>query len=281
MRILCKWRRISRKINSHCRYSQLLHKHFGQNHVCLTAWICRLRAVKLSASSGRAAPGKHFTTVHQWPGELSVQRTAGRKLELVDCSNKRALQQLRSNVGMIFQNFNLFRHLTVAENIILAPRPDELSDERKKRKSKLYGYYNGELADKFDEYPDQLSGGKTTSPLPRVRINPEILLCDEITSALDPQLVNEVLLVIEALAKEGMTIIMVTMKWPLPEKLAIKSCLCIAVKYMRWVARKCYLIIHRRLNSSASCRWYCNFGVDKNALQMAVFSLSLIRIASA
>ncbi|WP_139560791.1 ATP-binding cassette domain-containing protein [Klebsiella variicola] len=98
-----------------------LHKHFGQNHVLngVDLQIARGEIVSIigQSGSGKSTLLRCINGLESYQsGELRVES------ELVDCSNKRALQQLRSNVGMIFQNFNLFPHLTVAENIMLAPR---------------------------------------------------------------------------------------------------------------------------------------------------------------
>ena len=200
-----------------------LHKHFGQNHVLngVDLQIARGEIVSIigQSGSGKSTLLRCINGLESYQsGELRVES------ELVDCSNKRALQQLRSNVGMIFQNFNLFPHLTVAENIMLAPRLTNYLTKEKAQEQALRLLQRVSLADKFDEYPDQLSGGqKQRVAIARaLAINPEILLCDEITSALDPQLVNEVLLVIEALAKEGMTIIMVTHEMAFARKISDK-----------------------------------------------------------
>ncbi|MDR5836296.1 amino acid ABC transporter ATP-binding protein [Caballeronia sp. LZ034LL] len=123
-----------------------------------------------------------------------------------------ALKQLRLQVGMISQQFNLFPHLSIGRNVMLAPmivlgmKPAEA-----RRQAGLQLERVG-LSDKFDAYPDQLSGGQQQ----RVAIaralcmSPKALLCDEITSALDPELVQEVLAVMKQLAAGGMTLVMVT-----------------------------------------------------------------------
>jgi polar amino acid transport system ATP-binding protein len=122
------------------------------------------------------------------------------------------MRALCQQVGMIFQSFNLFGHLSVGRNIKLAPGlvkqlSDTQTDETARRLLARVG-----LADKFDAYPDQLSGGQQqrVAIARALAMSPSILLCDEITSALDPELVGEVLAVVESLAQEGMTLLMVT-----------------------------------------------------------------------
>ncbi len=149
-------------------------------------------------------------------GALSVD---GRQL-LHD--NPAAMRELRQHVGMIFQSFNLFPHLTVGRNIMLAPslvkKVDAAAAEAQARK--LLARVG--LAEKFDATPDQLSGGQQqrVAIARALAMEPAVLLCDEITSALDPELVGEVLRVVESLAEEGMTLLMVTHEMNFARKVA-------------------------------------------------------------
>ena len=122
------------------------------------------------------------------------------------------LNAVRQNVGMVFQHFNLFPHMTVLENITLAPIELKKMTKEEANKKGMELLKRVDLDTKADAYPPQLSGGqKQRVAIARaLAMNPDIMLFDEPTSALDPEMVGEVLAVMKELAREGMTMLCVT-----------------------------------------------------------------------
>ena len=188
-----------------------LRKSYGSNEV-LKGIDLQVQAGEVIAIIGKSGSGKstllrciNGLEVFQH-GTLTVQ---GQALVYDDAAAMRALRQ---QVGMIFQSFNLFPHLSVGDNITLAP-----GLVKKTPKPELQAIAHRLLArvglsDKLNAFPEQLSGGQQqrVAIARALAMAPGILLCDEITSALDPELVGEVLAVVESLAQEGMTLLMVT-----------------------------------------------------------------------
>ncbi len=129
---------------------------------------------------------------------------------IMDPTNK--INEIRMELGMVFQRFHLFPHMKVIDNIILAPIQVRKWPEDKARKKALELLTKVGLADKADAYPDSLSGGQAqrVAIARALAMEPKIMLFDEPTSALDPEMVGEVLAVMKQLAKEGMTMVVVT-----------------------------------------------------------------------
>lgn len=187
-----------------------LHKYFGDNHV--------LKGINLDVESGsvvsiigRSGSGKS-TLLRSINGLETIDKghieVDGTVLDV----ERTDLRALRLKVGMIFQQFNLFPHLTVVQNVILAVQVVKKVDKAATHDLALQMLDKVGLKAKADAMPSQLSGGQQqrVAIARALAMSPKILLCDEITSALDPELVNEVLAVVRDLAHEGMTLIMVT-----------------------------------------------------------------------
>ena len=122
------------------------------------------------------------------------------------------IRKIREEVGMVFQNFNLFSHLTAIENIILAPVVVKKMSKAEARKIAESLLARVGLSDRADNYPDQLSGGQQqrVAIARALAMNPKVMLFDEPTSALDPEMIKEVLDVMLQLAKDGMTMLVVS-----------------------------------------------------------------------
>ncbi|WP_269858405.1 amino acid ABC transporter ATP-binding protein [Streptomyces sp. RPT161] len=197
-----------------------VHKSYGPTQV-LRGVDLRVRAGEVTVVLGPSGSGKstllrsinHLEKVNRgWisiDGELIGYRRSGGKL--YELKEKDILRQ-RTHIGFVFQNFNLFPHLTVIENIIEAPvsvlrRPRREAVRAAERLLARVG-----LADKADAHPRQLSGGQQqrVAIARALALEPKVLLFDEPTSALDPELVGEVLDVIQDLARTGTTMIIVT-----------------------------------------------------------------------
>ena len=122
------------------------------------------------------------------------------------------INKVRENIGMVFQHFNLFNHLTVLDNMTLAPVHLKLMSKEEAKAEAMKLLERVGLADKADAFPSQLSGGqKQRVAIARaLEMKPDIMLFDEPTSALDPEMVGEVLAVMKELARDGMTMVVVT-----------------------------------------------------------------------
>ena len=165
------------------------------------------------------------------------------------------INEIRKEVGMVFQRFNLFPHMTVMQNLMLAPmKVRGVSKDEAEKTAHMYLKKVG-MEDKANNYPDQLSGGQQQ----RVAIaralcmKPKALLFDEPTSALDPEMVNEVLDVMKQLANEGMTMAVVTHEMGFAREVGDRVCFVDGARFWKRVLRKKFLVIPKRSVPKTSC----------------------------
>jgi polar amino acid transport system ATP-binding protein len=185
-------------------------KRFGA-HTVLDRVSLSVEAGEIIAVIGRSGSGKS-TMLRCINGLESIQE--GRIVFDGETVNDPAtnLRKLRQRVGIVFQSYNLFPHLSVERNITLAPRVVKGMEREAARELAAVALARVGLAEKIDAYPDQLSGGQQqrVAIARSLAMKPQLMLFDEITSALDPELTGEVLKVLEKVAGEGMTMMLVT-----------------------------------------------------------------------
>ena len=201
-----------------------VHKWFGSNHV--------LRGVDLevaehdvvcligTSGSGKSTLLRCINALEEIQGgsiRIDGEQASGRGVDL---------DGLRQDVGIVFQSFNLFPHMTVLENVTLAPRK-VLGLSRKEAADRAHLLLSRiGLDEKANDYPDRLSGGQQqrVAIVRALAMQPRLLLLDEITSALDPELVSEVLNIVRELAAEGMTMLLATHEMSFAREVSSKVC---------------------------------------------------------
>lgn len=187
-----------------------IHKSFGQVEV-LKGVSLSVEKGEIVAVIGRSGSGK--STLLRCVNGLERVQSGRIIVDDVDVTSPDTnLNALRARVGMVFQSYNLFPHLTVERNVMLALRKVHRMTEVAAREIARSTVAKVGLADKLSAYPDELSGGQQqrVAIARSLAMQPTMMLFDEITSALDPELVGEVLRVLEDLAREGMTMMLVT-----------------------------------------------------------------------
>ena len=201
-----------------------VHKSFGTNPV--------LRGIDLTVTSGQmicliGASGSGKSTLLRCMNLLEPIDDGRIELDGIDISEPGYdPQRVRQRIGTVFQSYNLFPHMSALENAMLAPRRihRQSREEMEPRITTLFARFG--LADRMHHYPDQLSGGQQqrVAIVRALAMQPQIMLFDEITSALDPELVGEVLDVLRQLRAEGMTMVLATHEMGFARELADTVC---------------------------------------------------------
>jgi len=187
-----------------------LHKKFGNNHV-LRGIDQHIKKGEKVVVIGPSGSGK--STFLRCLNLLEVPTSGEIWVEDTNITDKSCdINKIRQKMGMVFQQFNLFPHLTVLQNITLAPVRLKLQTEEEAKENAMRLLKRIGLAEKADAYPPQLSGGQKQriAIVRSLAMNPSVMLFDEPTSALDPEMVGEVLELMKELANEGMTMVVVT-----------------------------------------------------------------------
>ncbi len=187
-----------------------IHKHFGKLHV--------LKDVSLDVAKGEVVviigpSGSGKSTLLRCLNYLEPVQSGEIWIDGIRLDSRRTnIRAVRAEVGIVFQSFNLFPHLTAIRNVMLAPVVVRKRPETEVHQAALSMLSKVGLQDKVDAYPSQLSGGQQqrVAIARALAMQPKLMLFDEVTSALDPELVREVLDVMKQLARDGMTMIVVT-----------------------------------------------------------------------
>jgi len=187
-----------------------VHKYFGRLHV--------LKGVSLDVAKGQVVviigpSGSGKSTLLRCLNYLEPVQSGEIWIDGIRLDHHRTnIRAVRAEVGIVFQAFNLFPHLTAIKNVMLAPVVVRKRPESEVRQAALAMLAKVGLQDKVDAYPSQLSGGQQqrVAIARALAMQPKLMLFDEVTSALDPELVREVLDVMKQLARDGMTMIVVT-----------------------------------------------------------------------
>ncbi|MEM6595750.1 MAG: amino acid ABC transporter ATP-binding protein [Pseudomonadota bacterium] len=201
-----------------------VRKSFGGNEVC--------KGIELDVADGEmvcliGASGSGKSTLLRCMNLLEPIDDGVIHLDGVDISEPGLdPQPVRQKIGIVFQSYNLFPHMTASENVMLAPRRVRglTREDLRPRVTELFTRFG--LAERMEHYPDQLSGGQQqrVAIIRALAMEPEIMLFDEITSALDPELVGEVLDVLRDLRQQGMTMVLATHEMGFARELADKVC---------------------------------------------------------
>lgn len=186
-----------------------LHKSFGKLEV-LKGIDCHIREKEVVVVIGPSGSGK--STFLRCLNKLEEPTSGEIVVDGIPLNSEINVNAIRREVGMVFQRFNLFPHMTAIQNVVLAPEVVRKTNKAEARKIGLELLEKVGLSDKADEYPDRLSGGQQqrVAIARALAMKPKIMLFDETTSALDPEMVGEVLAVMKDLAREGMTMVVVT-----------------------------------------------------------------------
>lgn len=187
-----------------------VNKYFGDFHV--------LKDINLSIHKGEVVviigpSGSGKSTLVRCINRLETPTSGEVIVDNIKVNDKKTdINKLRRNIGMVFQHFNLYPHKTVLQNITLAPMKVLGISEKEAKETAMYYLEKVGIPDKADSYPSELSGGQQqrVAIARGLAMKPKIMLFDEPTSALDPETIGEVLDVMKQLAKEGMTMVVVT-----------------------------------------------------------------------
>ncbi len=198
-----------------------LHKRFG-DHEVLKGVSLQVKRSEVICIIGKSGSGK--STLLRCINGLEDFQEGRIEVDGQPVNNKyvAGLRALRQEVGMVFQSFNLFPAMNVGSNVMLAPRLVKHKSLEEARALAAGLLKRVGLEEKFDSMPHQLSGGQQqrVAIARALAMNPSVILCDEITSALDPELVGEVLQVVEELARDGVTLLLVTHEMAFARKVA-------------------------------------------------------------